>query len=174
MIFKICDKKKGVLKDMFLESLRKLMNNYVVVVSVVTWFVAQFLKVLLIFVATGELSLERFFGAGGMPSSHTALVVSAACAMGRKVGVNSPEFGFSLIFAGIVMYDAVGVRRAAGEHAKVINKMLLFTPPEEKIIETNKDPDDNKVLKELLGHTPIEVLCGFLLAIFIVFLFPIF
>ena len=69
--------------------------------------------------------MERMIGAGGMPSSHTALVCSLTIAMARKTGVSSAEFALALALACIVMYDAMGVRRAAGEHAKVLNKLVF-------------------------------------------------
>jgi len=105
--------------------LRMLTSNYIINVGVTSWFCAQVLKTLFTLIATKKLDLERMVGAGGMPSSHSALTISVAMGMARKLGFNSPEFGLALTLATVVMYDAMGVRRAAGEQAKVLNKMLF-------------------------------------------------
>ena len=98
-----------------------------------------------------------------MPSSHTALVVSLATATGIHTGFNSPLFALSVVLASIVMYDAAGVRRAAGKQAKVINKLIVEMEVQHSVRETR--------LKELLGHTPLEVLAGALLGILIAYAF---
>ncbi len=92
-----------------------------------------------------------------MPSSHTSLVVSLAAAVGFKDGFHSPVFAVAAVVAAVVMYDAAGVRRAAGRQAKVINKLVQEMRVEHTIKESR--------LKELLGHTPLEVLAGALLGI---------
>lgn len=108
-----------------------------------------------------EFDIRRFVGAGGMPSSHSALVVSLATSIGEINGYDSPYFAMAAIFALIVMYDAAGVRRAAGKQAAVINEIL------EEIYAHKTIPQEK--LKELLGHTPIEVIAGALLGILLQF-----
>ena len=106
-----------------------------------------------------------------MPSSHSALVCSTSVAIYKQYGANSGIFALSLIFAGIVMYDSMGVRRAAGEHAKVINKVIISPMNKNNIKLSNSNVDANKeniaikTLKEFLGHTPLEVLGGAVLGV---------
>lgn len=152
-----------------------LTSNYLINVGVLAWMSAQVIKTVLTYLSSGTWQLERMFGAGGMPSSHSALVCSMAIGMARKVGFSSPLFALSLAFAAIVMYDAMGVRRAAGEQAKVINKLVFgfkymdfFKHEEDKL----PDPEQKK-LKEFLGHTPLEVLGGALLGILIAMILPV-
>ncbi len=150
-------------------------GNYIINVGVVSWFCAQIIKTVLAFIHFRELRLERLFGAGGMPSSHSALVCSMTLAMAKLVGFESPLFGLTFVFAMVVMYDAMGVRRAAGEQAKVLNKIIfskMFDTINEELEENYEErggeaPTDQKELKEYLGHTPLEVLGGMLLGILI-------
>ena len=100
-------------------------SNYIINVGVVSWCSAQIIKTVLTFLRVRELRLERLIGAGGMPSSHSALVCSMTLAMAKLVGFDSPLFGLTFAFAMVVMYDAMGVRRAAGEQAKVLNKIIF-------------------------------------------------
>lgn len=162
-------------------SIRILFSNYLINVGFVAWFSAQLIKTLLVFLSTKKFEAERLFGAGGMPSSHSALVCSMAIGMCRKMGFDSPEFALALAFAAVVMYDAMGVRRAAGEQAKVLNKMVfdfsdLWGKPDKKEeppqgdgeeSESEKNILGDKALKEYLGHTPLEVLGGALLGILV-------
>lgn len=161
-----------------MDFLRMLTSNYLINVGFVAWLSAQVLKTLITFMISGKLNLERMFGAGGMPSMHSALVCSIAIAMVRKVGFASPEFALSLVLAAIVMYDAMGVRRAAGEQAKVINKIVFgfqfidLSGSDEE--DENRLPDpEQKKLKEFLGHTPFEVLGGALLGILVAMMMPV-
>ncbi|MEG2038747.1 MAG: divergent PAP2 family protein [Oscillospiraceae bacterium] len=101
-----------------------LTSNYLINVAFVSWASAQILKTIFTFVFTKKFVAERLFGAGGMPSAHSALVCSLAVAMAKKEGFSSPMFALALCFAGVVMYDAMGVRRAAGEQAKVLNSVI--------------------------------------------------
>lgn len=150
-----------------------ILSNYIVKVSAVSWMIAQTIKIIIYYIVHKEVSLERIFGAGGMPSSHSALVCSTCIATYKQCGPDSAIFAISVILAGIVMYDAMGVRRAAGEQAKVINKIII-----DPIKKDMKDTDNNifenitiKTLKELLGHTPLEVLGGAVLGIGIALFF---
>lgn len=148
------------------ELIASLGKNIVLMTALVAWFTAQVLKTITSFWKAGEFRAERLVGAGGMPSSHTSLVVSLASAVAFHDGVSSPLFAVSAVLAGIVMYDAAGVRRAAGKQAKVINKLVREMRVEHTVKEAR--------LKELLGHTPLEVLAGALLGFGIAWLFSTF
>ena len=98
--------------------------NYILSVALTSWLVAQVLKTIINFIMIGKFDIERMWGAGGMPSAHSATVCSMTIACGRYVGVHSPTFAIALVLAAIVMYDAMGVRRETGEQAKVLNRMI--------------------------------------------------
>ncbi len=146
--------------------------NYILIAAIISWASAQIIKTILNLITTNKFNPERLIGSGGMPSSHTSFVCSATMATGRSVGVGSPLFAIIFILAMVVMYDAMGVRRAAGLHAKEINKM-------NRMIEDNAEGIDkdlkntSKELKEFLGHTPFEVLGGALLGIIVALLIPV-
>ena len=147
-----------------------IFSHYIIRVSFVAWILAQSLKVILYYIVNKRFSLERLLGAGGMPSSHSALVCSTCVAIYNQCGPDSAIFALSLVLAGIVMYDAMGVRRAAGEQAKVINKIIIDPINKENGEKLDDDHFQNiamKTLKEFLGHTPLEVLGGAILGIFI-------
>lgn len=146
-----------------MSSYTQLLYNNIFWVSLLAWFIAQLLKVVLTLVFSKKLDIRRFIGAGGMPSSHSALVVSLATSIGRFEGYDSPIFALALTFSLIVMYDAAGVRRAAGKQAAVLNEIL-------EQIQTSRSISEEK-LKELLGHTPVEVIAGALLGLVISKLF---
>nr|WP_129597810.1 divergent PAP2 family protein [Anaerophilus nitritogenes] len=128
-------------------------------VTLLSWFIAQLLKVIISLVKDKKVNLYRFVGSGGMPSSHSALVMGLSTAVGLKKGWDSLEYAISIAFALIIMYDASGVRRAVGKQAIILNKII-----EDK---QNHKPIGEKRLKELIGHTPIEVIAGAILGIFI-------
>lgn len=149
--------------------------NYVLTAAVIGWCSAQIIKTLLNFIQTKKFHAERLFGAGGMPSSHSAMVCSATVSMCRKCGVGSPEFALMFVLAMIVMYDAMGVRRSAGLHAREINRInrIFAVKGIKNSEETEKQSEKKKKeLKEYLGHTPLEVLGGALLGILIAMLTP--
>lgn len=161
--------------------IKTLTSNYILNVGLLSWLIAQVLKVIFTLLMTGKLNLERLLGAGGMPSSHSSMTCSIAVAMARKVGFDAPEFGLAVAFAAIVMYDAMGVRRAAGEQAKVLNRMIFEFPIFRKKGEASagEEPEEHppilsKELQEFLGHTPMEVLGGCLLGILVAMLVPVF
>ncbi|MGN0114637.1 MAG: divergent PAP2 family protein [Acutalibacteraceae bacterium] len=140
-----------------------LFFNYILVSAVISWFIAQVLKFIITYVTTGKSVPERLVGSGGMPSSHTALVCSATIAAAKSEGTSSSIFAVCFIIACVVMYDAMNVRRQAGEHAKVINRMIN---EKESDKESGKESGyEDITLKEKLGHTPLEVLGGALLGI---------
>ena len=166
--------------------LRVLISNYVIDVGFLAWFAAQLLKTILAYIPSRKIIWERMVGSGGMPSSHSALVCAVSVGVAKKLGYASPEFALSLAMAGIVMYDAMGVRRAAGEQAKVLNKMVIDFKEIFQMLKEEFDalargedvPEErggpNKRLEEFLGHTPLEVLCGAALGILIAALIPAF
>ena len=150
-----------------------LFSNYVLIAAVSGWLTAQVLKTVLASIKDKRFEWERLFGDGGMPSCHSACVCALALAVARKVGFASPEFAVAFIFAVIIINDAMGVRRAAGEHAKVLNRMMKEDSKGE-IDYFEDEPEDPKELKEFLGHTPLEVLCGALIGILVAILIPVF
>jgi len=121
-------------------------------IALIVGFVIQGFKGFNAFFSTGRWNLRRFVETGGMPSSHSASVAALSTAIGLKHGFGSGLFAVTLYFSLIVMYDAAGLRRAAGRHAAVLNRLIdrHFQHPE----------DDTQRLMELLGHTPFEVLVG--------------
>lgn len=145
-------------------------GNYILSVSLLSWLIAQICKTIINFIKVGKFDPERLIGAGGMPSAHSALVCSMFIATAKKMGINSPAFAFAFILAAIVMYDAMGVRRAAGEQAKVLNIMVSDWMNED---DDNSFPSNIKKLKEKVGHTPFEVLSGALLGILIAVIIPV-
>ena len=122
------------------------------IVPFVTWFCVQTFKVLLELATTKKFNFKRIIGAGGMPSSHTAIVVSITTMVGRSQGINSVIFAVSLIFSLVVMYDACGVRRQAGKQARILND-IVNTPGLSTVQVREK-------LVEALGHTPLQVIIG--------------
>ncbi len=116
------------------------------------WFGIQLFKLIYDLVTTKKFNFKRIMGAGGMPSSHSAVVAGLATLIGKYEGVGSPIFAVSFIMAFVVMYDACGVRRAAGKQAALLNK-LVETPGLTGVQVSEK-------LVEVLGHTPIQVFVG--------------
>ncbi len=144
--------------------------NYILCVAVTGWLAAQVLKTLINAILLHEFNLERMWGSGGMPSSHSSTVCAMAVATGRLCGTDSAIFAIAFILAFIVMYDAQGVRRETGEQAKVINRMLTdWMDGNAK----NAPILGDKKLKEMVGHTPFEVWAGAALGILIGFVIPI-
>lgn len=139
--------------------MRTLFSNPYFNASFWSWFTAQALKVVLTLVKEKKLDFYRFVGSGGMPSSHSAMVMGLSTAIGLKMGWDSLEYAISIIFSLIIMYDASGVRRAVGKQAMILNQMI-------KDRQQNKQIEE-KQLKELVGHTPIEVFAGAILGILI-------
>ena len=122
------------------------------IVPFATWFFIQLFKLIYDLVTTKKFNFKRILGVGGMPSSHSAVVVALATMIGKSQGITSPIFGLSVVFAFVVMYDAAGVRRAAGKQAKLLNK-IVDTPGLTGVEVTER-------LQEVLGHTPIQVFVG--------------
>ena len=135
-----------------------LTTNPVIDCALLAWFLAQLIKVILEAVMTRRLNARLFVSSGGMPSSHSALVVACTAAIGKLYGIQGPVFALSVIMSSVVMYDACNVRRSAGDTARLVNKLLEHM---EQL--TAEDLADN--LKEVMGHTPLQVLMGALLGL---------
>ena len=151
------------------------MHNTIILCGVLAWLVAQIIKTILHAIKINKVVLERVVGAGGMPSSHTAMVVSSLISVSRMEGLNSAVFGVMFIISAIVIYDAMGVRRAAGLHAKqlnIINRMIIKNK-KTKTDESYNIESEQKELKEFLGHTPLEVIGGAIVGIIIAFVVPV-
>lgn len=136
-----------------MHNLLDIFSNQVLWCAVTGWFAAQALKIPTYWLVEKKLDLKRFFGSGGMPSSHTAFVVSLAIMIGATSGYDSALFALSVVLAAIVMYDATGVRKETGNQAEVINEIL-------RKVFVNGEPIADDDLKELVGHTKVEVLGG--------------
>ena len=132
----------------------QICDNHLLVNSLAAWAAAQIIKTFLYAAVHKKLDIHRLFGDGGMPSGHSATVTAMATTAALEYGFASPLFAITAIIGIVVMHDAMGVRREAGKHAKVLNDLLASlsedTPPED-------------VLKEFLGHTPLQVCFGALL-----------
>lgn len=137
-----------------------IFNNHVLFAGLLGWFLAQALKIPIHYLVEKEWDWHRFHGSGGMPSSHTSMVVSTAIMLGGLHGFDSAVFAAAVVFSSIVMYDATGVRRETGRQAQVINRIL-------QDVLINGRPISNVELKELVGHKPIEVAGGALLGVVI-------
>ena len=135
-----------------------LTGNAVVDCGLLAWFLAQLIKVILDLALLGKMEWQRFFSSGGMPSSHSALVVAATTAIGMRDGFGGTVFALAVILSAVVMYDACNVRRSAGDTARLVNKLLEHM---EKL--TAEDLAGN--LREVMGHTPLQVLMGALLGL---------
>ena len=123
----------------------------------VAWTIAQTAKVIIYSVREHKLNLRVLAVTGGMPSSHSAIVMGMTTAVGKYAGINSPQFAIALIFSFVVMYDAAGLRRAAGRQAAILNRLV------EDLV--NMRGVQEAKLRELLGHTPVEVLVGAVLGV---------
>ena len=141
----------------------QLSQNHVFVTVLVAWFIAQAAKVFLGLITEKKFNFKWFVDTGGMPSSHAATVSALACAIGLRYGLRSPVFAITLVFAWIILMDAQGFRRSAGKQAEILNVILDDIYWKKNIKEER--------LKELLGHTPVEVLVGALIGILVAIIF---
>ena len=141
-----------------MQDIGDILDNSVLLVAVIACLIAQASKLVVELVKNRKLNIRALVTTGGMPSAHSALVTSLATGVGQTAGWGSPEFAIATIFAVIVMYDAAGVRQAAGKQARIVNQIIdeLFSDKH----EFNQDR-----LKELLGHTPFQVIVGSLLGV---------
>ena len=147
--------------------LRFLSYNYLITIGIVSWMTAQLIKSVIFLCRNKRIDFKTLSGSGGMPSAHSALVRSVAVGTAHEYGFASPYFSLAFTLAVIVMYDAMGVRRAAGQQAKAINAIAEY-------LRDNKHslPDEGKYLRdtvsglnESLGHSPAEVFAGVVLGV---------
>ena len=134
----------------------EILGNRVIQAAALAWAVAQALKVMLTLAISRRFDKSRVLGSGGMPSSHSAMACAMLMTIGFREGFSSSIFALAFCFSGVVMYDAAGVRRSTGKNAAVINQLM-------DMLSGNGYKFDEKRLKELVGHTPIQVLAGALL-----------
>lgn len=139
---------------------QQLLQNSVLGTAIIGWGTAQILKFILVLVIYKRFDFRRFIGSGGMPSSHSSLVVSLTMSIGFIKGFDSLMFALSAVMSLVVMYDAAGVRRSAGQQAAILNKIVEDWGRADYSLTEKK-------LKELLGHTPVEVIAGAILGIII-------
>lgn len=133
------------------------LENKVLFAAILGWFLAQELKLILTSIATRRLKLERLWGAGGMPSAHSAMVCAMTIAAARFYSINSPAFALAVVFAFVTMYDAMGVRREAGLHARLLNKYLNQLEAQNADTDGDGKPDrevDEIELKEFIATRP--------------------
>ncbi len=149
-----------------MDMVKAFFGNPVIIATIVAWFIAQVLKVIIELVTEKNFELSRLVGAGGMPSSHAAFVVALATSVARMDGLGSTTFAVAMAIALVVMYDAAGVRRASGQHAKLLNWML------DNWYGSHPQDEFSKKMKELIGHTPLEVLAGAVLGLVVGLVLP--
>ncbi|KZK05108.1 divergent PAP2 family protein [Lactococcus cremoris] len=137
----------------------QILHNQILLTAIVSWALAQLIKIGIELIRTHRINWQLIFATGGMPSSHSSLVVALATATGLRQGFDSPLFAVATVLAFVVLYDAQGIRRQAGNQARIINRMLQNV--ENAGIKVDKN------LKELLGHTPIQVVGGTILGIIV-------
>ncbi|MER2055701.1 MAG: divergent PAP2 family protein [Clostridia bacterium] len=145
--------------------------NRILLIVFIAWFITQTIKLIVFRVINKKFVLERFFGDGGMPSSHSAVVASLATAIGLQSGWDSPLFAVATVLAVIVMHDATGVRQETGKQAKVINDLVKLVQAKDRGEMTPAE-----TLKEFVGHTGPQVfvgmLCGILVALIMNIILP--
>lgn len=136
-----------------------LFTNQILIASLFSWLIAQVLKVPIEYSRTRQWNWSLLFRAGGMPSSHSALVTCSAHTIGLFVGFDSALFALSVVVALVVIYDATGIRRQAGRHARLINAIISDL--------ASGHLTEGKKLREVLGHTPVEALAGMVLGLLV-------
>lgn len=141
-----------------MEGVSQIFHNQVLVVALLACFTAQGLKLIIELIRGRKVNFRYLVTTGGMPSAHSALVGALAAGIGQTMGWSSPDFAIACLFAVIVMYDAAGVRQAAGKQARLLNQIT------DELFQDGHNFNEEK-LKELLGHTPFQVLVGLMLGI---------
>lgn len=137
-----------------------ILQNQVLMVSLFACLFAQTAKLAIELIRFGKVNFRALVTTGGMPSSHSAFVSALATSVGQSIGWESPEFAIAVVFAFIVMYDATGVRQAAGQQARILNQIV------DELFQEHPQFNEDR-LKELLGHTPFQVIVGLTLGIVI-------
>lgn len=146
-----------------MDALLEIVTSKYIYTPILVWFCIQAFKVIWDLIETKKFNFKRILGAGGMPSSHSAVAMCLAVMIGKAEGFSSPIFALGLIFAIVVMYDAAGIRRAAGKQAKLLNK-IINTPGLSTIQVQER-------LVEVLGHTPVQVFVGAIIGIIVGLIF---
>ncbi|GBF81579.1 divergent PAP2 family protein [Aphanothece sacrum] len=136
-----------------MQDFESIFHNKILLVALIACFSAQGLKVIVELIRHGKINFRFLMSTGGMPSAHSALVGALATGVGLTLGWSSPDFAIASLFAVIVMYDAAGVRQAAGKQARILNQLL------DEFLQDGHHLNEER-LKELLGHTPFQVLVG--------------
>jgi hypothetical protein len=144
------------------EIISQILKNHILMTALLAWFIAQTIKVTLGAIKYKRFDFRWFIGTGGMPSSHTAGASALATSVGLNYGFGSAVFALAATFAIVVMFDAQGVRRSTGKQAQILNMVM------EDIYWKGKIKEDR--LRELIGHTPIQVLVGMFLGVLISFI----
>lgn len=142
--------------------LMEFVSNKPLIAAIFAWAAAQILKVVIESIMARKFTWESILASGGMPSSHSAFVTTLSTVIGIEHGLGSVYFAFSAAFSLVVMYDACGVRRAVGEQAKALNRII-------ESLKENSAIGSEKALKEILGHSPFQVAMGFVLGLLIGF-----
>ncbi|MBP0011253.1 divergent PAP2 family protein [Roseofilum sp. Belize Diploria] len=146
-----------------MQVVNEILGNRILIIALIACLSAQAIKLVVDLIKNQKLNIRALVTTGGMPSSHSALVSALATGIGITTGWSSPEFAISTIFAIIVMYDAAGVRQAAGKQARILNQII------DELFQENPEFNEDR-LKELLGHTPFQVIMGLLLGVVIAWL----
>lgn len=142
------------------------MINIPLLCAVLSWVLAQLIKTVISVIKLKRFDFVQFWASGGMPSSHSSTVTALATSCGSLYGFDSGIFAVAAVLALVVMYDAAGVRRAVGQQARILNKITTSL--------AKKEPVEASVLRELVGHTPLQVVVGGLLGIAVGYLLPFF
>ena len=145
--------------------MNNIFNNKFLCVPFCVWLAIQIVKFITDWIVNKKPNFKRLVGAGGMPSSHSAVVATLTTLIGQEYGVESGIFAMSCVFSAIVMYDAAGVRRAAGKQATLLNKLVENA--------TNSGIVVSEKLVEVLGHTPLQVLVGAIIGVLVGLLYGI-
>ncbi|MFM2313162.1 MAG: hypothetical protein RLZZ04_2438 [Cyanobacteriota bacterium] len=147
-----------------MQDVADILQNQILIVALIACITAQGLKLVIDLVRNHKLNVAYLLSPGGMPSAHSALVGALATSVGLTMGWSGAEFAIACLFAIIVMYDAAGVRQAAGKQAKILNQLI------DELFQEKHNLNEER-LKELLGHTPFQVLVGLSLGISIAMVF---
>ncbi|MBF2047797.1 divergent PAP2 family protein [Leptolyngbya sp. 7M] len=143
-----------------MQDISTIFDNHILTIALIACLLAQVLKLLIELVRHGKVTFRTLVETGGMPSAHSALVTALATGVGQTMGWASAEFAIAFVFAIIVMYDAAGVRQAAGKQARILNQIV------DEFFRENSTFNEDR-LKELLGHTPVQVFAGSALGVLV-------